>query len=68
MNINQVEWAKSHDWYDGSALIESSPLVGQYLVFVVETGTQLQADGTSVEYSSKLSFQDFQELRDWAGY
>lgn len=54
MGIMQVIWAKQHDWYIG----HDSHAPGKYAVIVRD---DMDADNT-------LIFDNFQDLREWAGY
>ncbi len=65
MTYAQVQWAKSHDWFRGADTGDDD---GDWSVNVLETGTQLQPDGTVVEYSEPHTFTGYQALRAWAGY
>lgn len=64
MNIQQVRWAEQHDWFVEARLIESSPLVGQYMVFA-KCGVVGKDRNVSWE---EFATESFEELRAWAGY
>lgn len=64
MNIKQVEWAQSHDWFVCSFKDTERAQDDQWLV-TVETD-QVDKDG---EWSTdRQIFSDVKQLRDWAGY
>jgi hypothetical protein len=65
MNAQQATWAMKHDW---CRYVFEQEGHGDYTAVVQETGTQLQADGSTTEYSERKTFNDYQALRDWAGY
>lgn len=54
MNKDQIEWAKQHDWYSHS---------NGGVVYVIEHVTL--GGGWSI---GTKAFNNFQELRAWAGY
>lgn len=60
MNIKQVEWAESHDWckYAFEEIDGRWSVVGE---------TQL-VDMNHNVITERLTFNDYQELREWAGY
>ena len=53
MTIKQVEWANRHDWYIGCEKSQTNH--GEWVVLV--------SDGDSI-----IRFENFAELRWWAGY
>lgn len=63
MTRRQAAWASTHDWFEDAVCIE-----GEFTVGVVESGSNLHADGTKSEYTEYLLFADFDQLYAWAGY
>ena len=61
LNAPQVKWASQHDWFVDSVVVESSPIVGQYAVYVKEWQEGMNS-------FMHIIFTDFDELQAWAGY
>lgn len=60
MNLSQVKWAASHDWFVRS---RRTPY-GTYIVEV--RGWVVESNGTS--NPDEQTFASFPELKAWAGY
>ena len=56
MTQNQINWAKSHDWYLTASAVDGA-------VWVIERWTH---EGQT--YSRARQFHNFKQLRKWAGY
>lgn len=60
MNLKQMKWAESHDWFVQS---RRTPY-GTYIV--IAECSQVDRDGNWSK--DRQEFTDFQALRAWAGY
>lgn len=60
MTKQQAEWASKHDWFIGQVAIGN----GNFKVTVEES---IYDEEDNYHYFV-VSFTDFQELREWAGY
>jgi hypothetical protein len=64
MTLNQARWASSHDWH----VYSFEEPDGGWSVCVLESGSQLLPDGSSIPYTERHVFSDYKALRAWAGY
>lgn len=63
MNIDQVRFAKSHDWFD-SVFVKPGNAQDEYSVRV--WSREVQDNGSL--YCRQIVFTDFESLKAWAGY
>ena len=67
MTAQQAKWAMQHDWARVYNFVDTNDLTKGYYVMVRDSGTKL-VNGISVEFSELVTFEDYEELREWAGY
>lgn len=55
MTLTQLTWAKTHDWF----ISERFPIIGNGYTITVRH---------DLEPTQTIEFDDYEELRVWAGY
>lgn len=65
MTPNQIKWASEHDWY------VSNTGCSVHVKEIVTRAAYTTKEGIHFPYAvieRGITFNDFKELRDWAGY